>query len=120
MAVLATQFTVNAGTPPTLGAAALSDTAEVGSGINTFVQYRNTDSNAKTVTITPPGTTDYGSALPAVTFTLAAGNVTATERWIPLRRAYQNDAVAGVGRTTLVVSGTGGVTGVTVAVVQVS
>ena len=119
MAILATQFLVNVGTPPTLGAAAVSDTAEVGNGHNTFAVYRNTDANVKTVTIDPVGNTEYGFALPNATFTLAAGNVTPTERWIPLRKSYQDDAGAGVGRTTLAVSGTGGVTGVTVAIVQV-
>lgn len=116
MAALTTQKLVNAGTKPTFGAAALSDTAEVGNGGNTFVVYKNTDSNAKTVTITVPGTTTYGQANPDPALTLAA---TTGELWIPLRKEYADAAVAGVGRCTLTVSGTGGVTGVTVAVVQV-
>lgn len=113
MAALTTQNIVDAGTKPTFGAAALTDTAEVGNGTNTFVVYKNTDSNAKTVTVTVPGNTDYGQALPDPAIALGA---TTGEVWIPLRKAY--DAADGTGRCTLTVSGTGGVTGVTVAVVR--
>lgn len=113
MAALTTQNIVNAGTAPTLVAAAASDTAEIGNGTNTFVVYKNTDTNAKTVTITVPGTTDYGQATPDPALALAADD---GELWIPLRKAY--DPANGTGRATLTVSGTGGVTGVTVAVVR--
>jgi hypothetical protein len=113
MAALSTQNIVDAGTAPTFGAAAASDTAEVGSGINTFVVYKNTDSNAKTITITVPGNTSYGQANPDPALALGANT---GELWIPLRRIY--DAGDGSGRATLSVTGTGGVTGVTVAVVR--
>lgn len=116
MAALSTFTLVDAATKPTFGAAALSDTAEVGSGSNTFVVYKNTDANIKTVTITVPGNTSYGQPAPDPAITVAA---TTGEVWIPLRREYANPAVAGVGRCTLTVSGTGGITGVTVAVVRV-
>lgn len=115
MAALTTQSIVNAGTAPTFGAAALSDTAEIGNGRNTFVVYKNTDSNEKTVTITAPGNTDYGQANPDPAITVAA---TTGEVWIPLRQDY--DPSDGTGRATLTVSGTGGVTGVTVAVVRMA
>jgi hypothetical protein len=113
MAALTTQNIVDAGTKPTFGAAAASDTAEVGNGTNTFVVYKNTDTNAKTVTITVPGNTSYGQALPDPALALGANT---GELWIPLRKEY--DAADGSGRATLAVTGTGGVTGVTVAVVR--
>lgn len=113
MAALTTQSIVAAGTKPTLGAAALTDTAEVGNGVNTFVVYKNSDSNAKTVTITAPGTNSYGEPNPDPAIALPAST---GEIWIPLRKEY--DAADGTGRCTLTVSGTGGVTGVTVAVVR--
>lgn len=116
MAALTTQKLVDAGTKPTFGAAALTDTAEVGNGINTFVVYKNTDANSKTVTITVPGNTTYGQPKPDPAITVAANT---GEVWIPLRKEYTDPTGAGVGRCTLTVSGTGGVTGVTVAVVQV-
>lgn len=114
MAALATQHVVDAGTKPTFVAAALTDTAQVGNGINTFVVYKNTDSNAKVVTVTAPFSTEYGQPYPDPAIALPA---TTGEIWIPLRKAY--DPADGTGRATLTVSGTGGVTGVTVAVVQV-
>lgn len=115
MAALTTFPLVDAGTKPTFGAAALSDTAEVGNGKNTFVVYKNTDSNIKTVTITVPGNTTFGQPQPDPAIAVAA---TTGEVWIPLRKEYADAAVAGVGRCTLTITGTGGVTGVTVAVVQ--
>lgn len=113
MAALTTQNIVNAGTKPTLVAAASSDTASIGSGHNTFVVYKNTDSNAKVVTLTAPGNTDYGQPYPDPAIALPA---TTGEIWIPLRKEYDD----GTGRAVLAVTGTGGVTGVTVAVVRVS
>lgn len=115
MAALTTQSLVDAGTAPTMGAKALSDTAEVGNGKNTFLRIRNTDSGTKVVTIVVPGNTSYGQTNPDPTFSLAAGNVTPTEYWIPLRKEYADAAVAGVGRCTVTVDN---ITGVTVAVVQ--
>lgn len=114
MAALSTYVLVDAGTKPTFGAAAASDTAEYGNGKNTFAVYKNTDTNAKTVTITVYGNNTYGQANPDPALTLAANT---GELWIPLRKEYDNGA--GTGRCDLAVTGTGGVTGVTVAVVQV-
>jgi hypothetical protein len=116
MAALATQTLVNAGTAPTMGAKALSDTAEVGNGINTFLRVRNTGNAAKTVTIVVPGQTSYGQDTPNPTYTLADGSVTPTERWIPLRKEYADKATAGLGRCVVTVDDA---TGVTVAVVRV-
>ncbi|MFE0101156.1 hypothetical protein [Streptomyces sp. NPDC059009] len=115
MAALTTQNIVAAGTKPTFSAAALTDTAEVGNGHNTFIVYKNTDSNAKTITITVLGLTAYGEQQPDPALTLGA---TTGELWIPLRREY--DQADGLGRASITVSGTGGVTGVTVAVVRMS
>lgn len=111
MAALSTQNIVDAGTEPTFGAAALTDTAEIGSGHNTWVEYRNSDANAKTVTVTAPGNTDYGQAKPDPA--LALGATTGRLR-VPLRKDYDD----GTGRATITISGTGGVTGVTVAVIR--
>jgi hypothetical protein len=114
MAALTTQNIVDAGTAPTFAAAATSDTAEIGTGTNTFVHYKNTDSNAKTITITVPGNTSYGEPNPDPVLNLGANT---GELLIPLRKLY--DAGDGTGRATLTVGGTGGVTGVTVSVQRV-
>lgn len=113
MANLTTQYIVDAGTEPTFASAALSDTAEIGTGLDTWVEYRNSDANAKTITVTAPGNTTYGQPQPDPA--LALGATTGRLR-VPLRKAY--DPGDGTGRATLTVSGTGGVTGVTVAVVR--
>jgi hypothetical protein len=110
MAALATQLIVDAGTAPTFAAANTSDTAEVGSGHDTFVVYKNTNAATRTVTITAPGTTDYGQPFPDPVLTLGA---TTGELWIPMRKGY--DASDGTGRATLTLSAT---TNVTVAVVR--
>ena len=110
MAALTTQSLVHAGTAPSFVAAALSDTAEVGNGKNTFVVYKNTNASGRTVTVTLPTTgTPYTEATPStVTFALAA---TTGERWIPLHPDY-----AGAdGRAALSVDV---ITNVTVAVVR--
>lgn len=118
MAALVTQALVNAGTAPTLGAKALSDTADCGTGHNTFLRVRNTDAEAKVITVVVPGNTTYGPANPDPTFNLADGSVTPTEVWIPLRKEYVDRDVAGPGRCTVTIS-TGTATGVTCAVVRV-
>lgn len=115
MAALTTQSLVAAGTAPTSVAAAASDTAEVGNGINTFARYRNTSATPSTVTVVVPGNTSYGAANPDPAFVLADGSVTPTEFWIPLRKEY--DASDGTGRCTITTSSQ---TGVTVAIVRVS
>lgn len=109
MAALSTQNIVNAGTAPTFGAAATSDTAEVGNGTNTIAVYKNTGTQ-KTVTVTVPGNTSYGQANPDPALTLAA---TTGELWIPLRKEY--DAGDGTGRCTITVDDA---TAVTVAIVR--
>jgi hypothetical protein len=109
MASLTTQNIVDAGTKPTFGAAAASDTAEIGNGSNTFVVYKNTGTQ-KTVTIVAPGNTDYGQPNPDPALTLGA---TTGELWIPLRKDY--DPGDGTGRATITLSDA---TAVTVAVVR--
>lgn len=114
MAALNTQNIVDAGTKPTFGTAGTSDTAEIGSGFNTFVVYKNGDAaNIKTITITAPGNTSYGSPFPDPAIAVP----TSSEVWIPLRKAY--DPGDGTARATLAITGTGGATSVTVAVVRV-
>lgn len=113
MAALSTQNLVDAGTPPTFGAVAASDTAEVGNGRNTFYVIKNGDGvNAKTVTITVAGTNSYGQPNPDPAITVPAGG----ERWIPLRKEY--DKADGTGRCDIAVTGTGGLGSVTAAVVR--
>jgi hypothetical protein len=113
MAALTTQNIVAAGTAPTMGAAAASDTAEVGNGVNTFARYRNTSANSTTVTVVYPGTLISGDAIPDKAYTLADGSTTPTEVWIPLRKEY--DAGDGTGRCTITTSQQ---TGITVAIVR--
>ncbi|MFD8117092.1 hypothetical protein [Streptomyces microflavus] len=110
MAALTTQNIVNAGTAPTFGAAAASDTAEIGSGRNTFVVYKNGSGASVDVTITAPGDTEYGVGNPEKVVAVAAGS----EAWIPLRKAY--DPADGTGRATITTSAQASVT---VAVVRV-
>lgn len=110
MAALSTQNIVDAGTAPTFAAAAAtSNTAEVGNGKNTFYVVKNGDASSKTVTITVPGTTDYGQPTPDPVITVAAGE----EAWIPLRKVY--DQADGTGRAIVTLSAT---TSVTHAVVR--
>ena len=113
MAALTTQNIVVAGTAPTLVAAAASDTAEVGSGQNTFALYKNTGAAEVTITVVAPGNNSYGSANPDPEYTLADGPGTPTWRWIPLRKEY--DAADGTGRCTITATP---VTDLTVAIVR--
>lgn len=114
MADLATQKVVDAGTAPTFGAISAADTAEVGNGRNTFYVIKNGDAvNAKTVTIEVLGNTDYGQPTPDPAISVPASG----ERWIPLRKAY--DQGDGTGRAKIAVTGTGGLGSVTGAVVRV-
>lgn len=112
MAALTTRFIVDAGTAPTTGAASVSDTAEVGTGTDTFLYYENTGTQ-KTVTVVVPGNTVYGQPNPDPALTLTA---TTGRLWIPLRKVY--DQGDGTGRC--VVTMAPDATGVTVAVVRMS
>lgn len=111
MAALATQNLVDAGTAPTFGAVAATDTAEVGNGRNTFAVYKNGSGSSINVTITVPGNTSYGQPNPDPVIAVGAG----AEKWIPLRKEY-GDPNAGIGRCSLATSSQASVT---VAVVQV-
>lgn len=111
MAALTVHQIVNAGTVPTYVAPTTSDTAAIGSGSDSFLHYRNTDANAKTITVVHQGSTPYGVALPDNVLTLAAST---GELMIPLVKAYDD----GTGNATITLSGTGGVTGVTVALLK--
>ena len=106
MAALTTQKIVDAGTAPTFAAAAAtSNTVEIGDGRNTFYVVKNTNGATRTVTITVPGSTDYGQPTPDPVLTVAA---TTGELWIPLRKAY--DPADGTGRATITLEATAGVT----------
>jgi hypothetical protein len=100
MAALTTQHLVDAGTPPTFNVAGASDTAEVGSGTNTFLVVKNGSGSSVNVTIVVPGNTSYGQANPDPVIAVAAG----LEAWIPLRKEYSDPAGAGVGRCTVTTS----------------
>lgn len=113
MAALTTFPLVAAGTAPTFVAASTSDTVEVGNGNNTFLVYRNTDASTEAITVVIPGTLVSGDAFPDKVYTIAAGNVTTAEVWIPLRKEY--DAGDGTGRATVTMVSA---TGITVAVVR--
>lgn len=109
MAALTVQNIVDAGTAPTFVAASTSDTAPRGNGRNTFLVYKNADSSGHTVTVVAPGNTEYGQANPDPQISLAATN---GERWIPLRKEYDD----GTGNVTVTLDDA---TGVTVACVRV-
>jgi hypothetical protein len=110
MAALTTQNIVDAGTKPTFAAASTSDTAEIGTGHNTFLVYKNTDATTEAITVVAPGTTPYGQPFPDPVLTIAA---TTGELWIPLRKEYDD----GSGRATVTMASA---TGITVAVVRIS
>lgn len=114
MAALTTQKVVDAGTAPTFGNSSASDTAEVGNGRNTFLVYKNTGGSPAVITLVAPGTNAYGQANPDPQVTVPATN---GEKWIPLRREYVDNTVAGVGRCTVQATNSGAT--LQVAVVQV-
>jgi hypothetical protein len=107
MALQSTQTLVDAGTAPTFAAAAATDTLTYSSGL--FVVYKNTNAATRTVTITVPGNTTYGQALPDPVLTLGA---TTGELWIPMRSIYRDSTT---GLVTVAVSV---ITNVTIAVVR--
>lgn len=112
MTALVTRQIVDAGTAPVTVAASVSDTAEVGTGGDTFLYYENTGTQ-KTVTVQVLGNTAYGQANPDPALTLTA---TTGRLWVPIRKAY--DQGDGTGRC--VVTMTPDATGVTVAAVRMS
>lgn len=113
MALLAVQLLTDAGTEPTFSAATVSDTAPIGSGHDTFVCYKNTDTNVKTLTITVAAVNDNGDTIQPHVVSLAA---TTGVVKIPLRRSYD----PGTGLATVVITGTGLATGVTSYVARIS
>lgn len=116
MASLTTQNIVAAGTKPTFVAAAATDYAEVGNGVNTFAVYKNTSSTACNVTIEMDHITlATGDAYPNRVIALP---ITTGELWIPLRKEYADDTEAGVGRCVLTTSAQDA--GITVAIVRMS
>jgi hypothetical protein len=110
MAALTTQPLVDAGTAPTFGNSSASDTAEIGSGHNTFLVYRNTGGSDAEVTIDVPGNTSYGEPTPNKVVTVPA---TTGEKWIPLRKEYNS----GAGRAVITATNSGAT--LKVAVVRV-
>lgn len=113
MTALTTNLIVDAGTKPTFVNSSASDTAEHGNGKNTFIVYKNTGGSIAVVTITVPGNTTYGQAMPDPAINVAA---TTGEVWIPLRQEYDDSANAGVGRCTITATNSGAT--LQVAVVQ--
>lgn len=96
------------GTPPTYGAAAAADTANVGAGL--WLIVKNGDVASKTATITTPATLATGDAYPDKVYTISAG----AEAWIPLLSDYR-DPVTGTAAITWSAT-----TSVTRAVVRMS
>ncbi len=111
MTAIATSNMLNTGVLPSFVAASTSDTAEIGSGTNTYVVYRNTGTQ-KTISIAAPGTTSYGQNFPAGGGTLLA---TTGELWIPLRKEFDQGS-SNPGRALITM--TPDATGVTMAVVR--
>lgn len=109
MAALTLRTIVDAGTVPATQAATASDTAAIGNGHNTFVVYKNGSGGSLTVTLVAPGNTGYGEPMPDKVVTVPAGE----ERWIPLRKEYDD----GTGSATITTSTQ---TSVTVALVRVA
>jgi hypothetical protein len=110
MAALNTSTLSDTGTAPTFVAAAASDTVEIGNGHNVFVVYKNAAGSPVTVTVLVPGNTFFGTATADNAISVPATN---GEKWIPIRKDYDD----GSGRATITTSSQ---TSVTVAVVKVS
>ena len=110
MAALTTKVLSDDGSAPVLATPTASDTAQVGNGHNTFLYVSNTGGSAASATITPPGTTTYGVALPAKTVSVPGGEA----KYIPLRREYADET----GRATIAFTGT--LADLKVAVVRVA
>ena len=112
MAALTVQNITDAGAAPNfaLNTVTASDTANVGTGHNTFYVIKNASGSAVTVTITPPGQTEYGTAWTPKTITVPA---TTGEKWIPLRKIYADD----LGNATITTSAQASVTAALVRVV---
>lgn len=111
MALIATQHLVDAGTAPTFTTPGAADTVEYGNGTNTFVVIKNAHAtDAVTVNFTVSGNTDYGQPYPDPALSVAA----LSEKWIPIRKAYDDGTATG--HAVLGISGTGTPT---VAVIRV-
>lgn len=94
MAALVTQNMTDVGFYPTFADATVSDTAEIGSGLNTFLIVKNVDdTDPHTATVVVHGKTFFNVDNPDNAVTVAKE----TEKWIPLRKAY-GDAT---GRATI-------------------
>lgn len=63
-----------------------------GAGPDTFITVKNGSGSSITLTITPNGKTPYGVALPAKSFTIAAGG----EKDIPILPAYADPEDSGL------------------------
>lgn len=106
MALITTFNMTPAGTAPTMGAAAASDTAEVGSHL--FLLVENTNGATRTVTLTTPGSLYTGDAVPDKVYTVA---ITTGRLMIPLLPQYADpvtntvaiawEATAGVTRAVV-------------------
>jgi hypothetical protein len=113
MALLSKQSLVySSGAVPTLAAASTSDTVtDFGNGTTHFLWYKNTDANTKTLTVIPSGATPYGVAYSNLVYTLTSST---GQLMIPLHPGMADST----GTITVALTGTGGATGVTVALVR--
>ncbi len=93
MAALTTHKLVGAGTAPSfVAASAGGDTAEVGSGRDTFLVVKNANAGAtRTVTIASDITLESGDAYPDKAVTVPISG----EVWIPLIKDFLDDANPG-------------------------
>ncbi|MCX4912807.1 hypothetical protein [Streptomyces sp. NBC_00687] len=92
MSLRTTQIIVPAGTAPTFTAATASDTTEVGDQL--FAVYRSTHTATIDVTVIGKQVLENGDTAPNKVYTLAIGNVTMQEKWIPLYRSYLDPVTA--------------------------
>lgn len=101
MAAFTLQPITDNGFTPAFTTPGSSMTAVIGSGYNTFLVVR-TSGTATSVVVTVPGNTFFGVANTANTIALGA----TAEKWIPLRKAYDD----GTGTATITFTPTTGVT----------
>lgn len=111
MAALATQIMTENGFTPTYVDVAATDTAEIGNGHNTWLVYKNTSATPLAAVVNVPGNTFFGVAEPDNAITVPA---TTGEKWVPLRKEYDD----GTGRAVL--THTSPITGQKIAVVRIA
>lgn len=111
MAALPIRHITNAGAAPATQAPTASDSADYGTGHNSYLHYTNSSVTSVTVTISPVKVLTSGATYPPKVYTLAA---TTGELLIPLFQEYDD----GTGANTVTVTTSAQPSGALVALVR--